>query len=554
MRKSTKFIIILILIPFIFKGEDLSYAYDKLFAYKASISAQIQSKLEELAVTPGIRIGGERFHNIEYVTNLYRRNNYQPFWTKWDYTEDAIAGFLSSYDDGLIPLDYHLEAILVIRNQLVQNSLVTDDKIRKAAGLELLITDGIIFYANHLLYGKIDPVTLEPTWNFGYAPIPDMVPATLHEYLQKRELMTMLHNFRPEAFFYDTLLSTLSRYRKIESQGGWNVVPTGGKIEVGNNDSRIPLIRNRLRLTGHLTSEEDSLSTLYDKVLEEDIRIFQATHGLDPDGVIGTGTFRELNIPVKQRIASIRVNIERVRWVALELPRSYLIVNIVGFWLVFVNGEMVIHEANVVVGRAYTKTPVFRDKIHYIEFNPTWTVPRSILKRDVIPKLKKDPEYLYKNSMVLLDSKGNEVPSSVLDIPNLTINKFPYIVRQQPGPGNALGVVKFMFPNKYDVYLHDTPSKNLFKSPSRAYSSGCVRVERPLDLAEILLAGTSWDRAEIDMALKTNQTTRVLLNDPLDILILYWTSGVDRNHRPFFAPDIYNRDQYVLKELDRLLR
>lgn len=554
MRKFLKISLILFMIPLFGKGEDRSYAYARLFADPAAVSGQIKSKLDELSVIPGTRIGGEKFHNIEYVTNLYHRSDYQPLWTSYHFTEDAIMALLGSYDDGLIPLDYHLEAILVIRNHLTLDTIVTEDKIRQAAGLELLITDGIILYADHLLYGKIDPVTLNPTWNFGYSPIPEITPYTFREIILNREIISRLHDLKPEALLYDTLASTLKRYREIETRGGWPVVPVGSKIEPGKTDNRIPMVRKRLKMIGLLTSTEDSLSTLYDKNLEKDVRLFQSMHGLDPDGVIGAGTFREMNVPVSDRIATLRINMERARWVGHNLPENFLIVNIAAFWLMLVEKGQLVYTSNVVVGKTYRKTPVFRDKMRYIELNPTWTMPRSIIKSDIIPKLKKDPEYLAKNNMKLLDSKGNEVPATVLDIPNLTIGKFPYLVRQQPGPDNSLGVVKFMFPNEYDVYLHDTPSKNLFTKPSRAYSSGCIRVDKPLDLAEKLLAGTAWDRAKIDRTVKSNQTTRVNLPEPLDILILYWTCGLNPERKLFFAPDIYSRDQDVLKELDRLLR
>jgi murein L,D-transpeptidase YcbB/YkuD len=309
-----------------------------------------------------------------------------------------------------------------------------------------------------------------------------------------------------------------------------------------------------LKISGDLTVFDTASGTLYDQSLVKDIKTFQATHGLDADGIIGAGTFRELNVPVSQRIETIRINLERSRWVTHDLPQNYLIVNIAAFWLVLVKDGQVIHHANVVVGKPLNKTPIFRDKMRYIDFNPTWTVPTSIIKNEIIPKLKKDSMYLQHNNMVLLDSKGNEVPESVLDIPNLSASKFPYIVRQQPGPDNALGVVKFMFPNDYDIYLHDTPSKSLFGKASRAYSHGCIRVDKPLDLAVKLLDGTEWTHEKIDATIKTRVTTRVVLTQPLDVIILYWTCGLDRNRRLFFAPDIYDRDQAVLKQLDQLMR
>lgn len=528
--------------------------YSLLFAPTSGISIQIQSRFESLAMDSSYLVGGERFHDIEYITILYQKNNYQPFWTDRQYNEEAVKAIQMSYEDGLIPLDYHLEAILSLMKDLDGIKAVSPDKVAKAADLDLLLTDGVIFYANHLLYGKCDQATLIPTFNFGYAPVPDLNPESFQAAIKENQLSERLIMLRPQLPLYDTLLYMLAFYREIEAKGGWPAIATGGKIEPGNSDDRIPLIRKRLWISGELTIYDSAAGKVYDKALEKNIKAFQTTHGLDADGVIGVGTFRELNVPVEKRIETIRVNLERVRWVSRDLPSDYLIVNIAAFWLILVKDGTIIDRTKVVVGKPYTKTPIFRDKMRYIEFNPTWTVPTSIVKNEIIPKLKKDSMYLAHNNMILLDSKGNEVPVTNLDLKNLSASRFPYLVRQQPGPDNALGDVKFMFPNKYDIYLHDTPSKNLFSRASRAYSHGCIRVEKPLDLAALLLQGTEWTREKINATIKTKVTTRVNLPKPLDVLLMYWTCGLDPDRRIFFVPDVYGRDPAVLKSLDQLLR
>jgi murein L,D-transpeptidase YcbB/YkuD len=353
---------------------------------------------------------------------------------------------------------------------------------------------------------------------------------------------------------YDTLLSILARYRDIAAKGGWQTVPVGGKIEPGDKDSRIPVIRKRLQITRDLSLDDTLSSDLYDKVLEKDIEAFQAAHALDADGVIGVGTFRELNVPVEARIGALRINLERVRWVSGNLPDNYIIVNIAAFWLVMVKDKQIVFSTSVVVGKPLNKTPIFRNKLRYIEINPTWMQPTSIIKNETVPSIKKDSTYLEKNHLELLDLQGNPVPTSSLDMKKLSASHFPYLVRQQPGPWNALGAIKFMFPNKYDIYLHDTPSKSLFNRGSRAFSHGCIRVDKPVDLAERLLAGTEYDRKKINEVIATRVTTRVNLTEPLDILLLYWTCGIDKNGKLFFVPDIYDRDQAVLRELDKPMR
>jgi L,D-transpeptidase YcbB len=538
MTKAIKSIFLFIFLPLI------------LFAQEP-VSDQIKFKIDQLAANKDLKISGEKLHSIEYVANLYSKNDYQPYWSKTEYIDDAISGLKNSYDDGLFPQDYHIDAIRLLQDEIVALPGESAEKASKTADLDLLITDGIIFYADHLLYGKIDPVTLVPTWNFGFDPIPDLNPSSFKQYIASREVASRLEELRPAMNLYDTLLNILARYREIHVNGGWESVLPGGKIEPGNRDARISAIRKRLLKTSQLSNQDSVSSDLYDKLLEKDIMAFQSTHGLDADGIIGAGTFRELNVPVEDRIASIRINLERVRWVAGNMPDSYIIVNIAAFWLLMVKEGQIVHYTRVVVGKPMNKTPLFRDKMRYIEFNPTWTQPTSIVKNETIPKLKKDSTYLEKNHMVLLDSKGNIVPTSKLDFKNLSASKFPYLVRQEPGPWNALGEMKFMFPNKYDIYLHDTPSKSLFSKASRAYSHGCIRVNKPIDLAVKLLEGTEYDRKKISAILETHETTRVNLPEPLDILLMYWTCGIDRNGKLFFVPDIYERDQAVLRDLDR---
>ncbi len=542
------------LLPLLIFSQSETTTYRKLFAHKSGISDVIRSKLEILSVNPDYKIAGEKFHNIEYVTHLYQQTNYHPFWSTLQSADDAVAAILLSTADGLIPPDYHLEAILVTKNALLRTNVIDPVKIEKAAEMELLMTDGILFYAYHLLYGKCDPVTLIPTWNFEFAPIPDLQSDDLLEYIKSRQIINRLVELRPDLPLYDTLLIYLSKYRELAHEGGWGTISAVGKIEPGYPDPRIVQIRHRLKITGELTDTDSLNSIRYDEILEKDIRRFQASHGLDADGIIGAGTIRELNIPVAQRIETIRVNLERLRWVTRDLPDRYILVNIAGFWLVMYENSQIVHKANVVVGRSLSETPVFRDKLRYIDFNPTWTVPRSIIRDEIIPGLKKDSLYLRKQNMILLDSKGNEVHMNRLDLANLSANRLPYLVRQQPGPNNSLGVVKFMFPNEYDIYLHDTPSKYLFSKAKRAYSHGCIRVEKPLDLAGKLLEGTEWTRDKMEQTVRTRETTRVLLPGPVDIMILYWTCGLNPEGQFFFAQDIYDRDGEVLKKLDQLLR
>jgi len=288
------------------------------FSIKAqnSVSTQIRLQLDLLAANKDYKISGEKIHNIEYISNLYAKNDFRPFWIKQEYVVDAILGLKGAYEDGLLSSDYHLETVIELSKEIEALRGDTDPKASKSADLDLLLTDGIIFYSDHLLYGKVDPVAMVSTWNFGFAPIPDLNPSTLNQYIEKGEIASRLKELRPDMHLYDTLVNILVRYREIMAKGGWGNVLAGGKIEPGNSDARIAAIRKRLLASGELSNKDSISSLVYDKILEQDIKAFQASHGLAADGIIGAGTFRELNVPVEDRIASIRLNMERVRWVA----------------------------------------------------------------------------------------------------------------------------------------------------------------------------------------------------------------------------------------------
>jgi len=280
---------------------------------------------------------------------------------------------------------------------------------------------------------------------------------------------------------------------------------------------------------------------------------FQARHGIDADGKVGPGTLEELNIPVETRINQLRASLERMRWVFRDLPDRYLIVDIAGFHAYLINEGNQIWETRVQVGKPYHATPIFKDSMRYIDFNPTWTIPPGILQKETLPAIRKDPSYLSRNNMSVVTTSGKIVDPSTIDWATTT-KGFPYMIRQEPGPRNALGRVKFMFPNQYMVYLHDTPSKGLFARTERAFSHGCIRTQNPFDLAELLLDDQGWDRAKIDQVIESRRTTRINLSEPLTVMLLYWTAEADDNGTVYFRKDVYNRDAAIIEGLDEPFR
>jgi murein L,D-transpeptidase YcbB/YkuD len=289
---------------------------------------------------------------------------------------------------------------------------------------------------------------------------------------------------------------------------------------------------------------------LYDSETEKAVKQFQKQHNLDMDGVIGQGTLEQMNISVTQRIDQIRANLERIRWVKHNLGDEFVLVNIAGFKVYYIQNNQLVWQSKAQVGKTYRQTPVFRDDIKYLVFNPTWTVPPTILAKDILPKIKQDINYLKTKNMKVINAKGKVIDASIIKWSTMTAKKFPYMIRQEPGKNNALGQVKIMFPNKHLIYLHDTPSKSQFNRVERAFSSGCIRIENPFELVELLLKDSDkWNQTRFDDILATGQLKNVNLPKPVPVLLLYFTAQVDKHGQIIFYKDLYHRDEKIINGL-----
>ena len=279
---------------------------------------------------------------------------------------------------------------------------------------------------------------------------------------------------------------------------------------------------------------------------------FQHRHGLKEDGVVGKETLAALNVPVEDRIDQIRVNLERARWVLRDTGNPFVLVDIAGFRVSFNKDNKAIWSCKAQVGQPYRDTPVFRSKITHIELNPAWVVPPTIFKKDILPAVRKDPSYLDKKGLKILNSQGSEVNPKTVNWSLYPARPFPYTLRQNPGARNALGRIKIIFPNPYSVYMHDTPHKELFASEERTFSSGCIRLEKPFELSELLLDDPSrWSPENIMKAAESGKTRILTLPRPVTILLLYVTVEVDKDGIVYFKKDPYNRDSAVLDGLGR---
>ncbi|SNS52897.1 Murein L,D-transpeptidase YcbB/YkuD [Ekhidna lutea] len=502
----------------------------------------LRQKVEMISSGIPVTIQGEAIYCKTTLPAFYQENQFLKAWNEQN-TKQLISVLENADDEGLNSANYHLS---VIKDLRIRNK----DSIEEAE-LDLLLTDAFLLYSSHLLNGKVNPETVDSEWQAirreGDAK------AVLIEALKSNDISDALKDLAPDHVGYKGLKNALKEYRNIVKNGGWEEIPSGETLKPGMTDSvRVPLLINRLQKTFDL-NKNFSKSYSYSDQLAEAVRKYQVRNGLESDGNLGKLTTASLNITAEKRVEQIITNMERYRWAAEEMGDHYVIVNIADYQLQVYNNRKKTFEEKVIVGKPFRKTPVFSSKMSYLVFNPTWTVPPTILFNDMLPELKKDPGYAKSKNIRVLQGQGSnavEVDPYVLDWSSLSKTNFPYTLRQDSGPPNALGIVKFMFPNKYNVYIHDTPSKELFNKTDRAFSSGCIRVNNPLKLAEyILKEQQGWNKDKIDQTIKDGKEQSVILKQPFPVHILYLTSWASEG-QVHFRNDLYDRDAAVIKSLN----
>ena len=523
-----------------------SFVAGHIYAQDDTVAEAIREKVEQIKLKSELKVGNSQISSFRVLPGLYQRRDFRPIWTDTVMQKELISSIEDTYREGLDPNDYHLEEINRLRAQLNTSDPHDPEML---ALIDLLLTDSLARLAYHSIFGKEDPLTHHPHWNLA-VKIDDIDPVGfLEKAIESDSLAKTISGWKPQLPIYQRLMMALAKYRSIQASGGWNPVPSGPTLRKGLEDKRVPPLRQRLAATGDLTHKSTD-STVFDETLELAVIHFQARHRLHPDGAVGRNTLEALNVPVEQRIDQIRVNLERARWVLHALGEEFVLVDIAGFHVFLYQDRKVIWTSRVQVGKPYRNTPVFKSAIEYLEFNPTWTIPPGILSKDILPATKNDPDYLNKRNINVLDRNGNLVDQSSIDWSQYPGRSFPYMLRQEPGPNNALGRVKFIFPNKHFVYLHDTPSKSLFDKTSRTFSSGCIRVENPFELAELLLNDSSnWNYNKIMEVVDSKQTRKVFLDEPMPVLLLYWTVTVEEDGKVHFKEDPYGRDNAVLEGL-----
>ena len=353
---------------------------------------------------------------------------------------------------------------------------------------------------------------------------------------------------------YHYLKNTLKTYADIQDSGGWPEIEPGSPLRIGDQGPRTEALRTHLVITGDLSAETAAGSNIYDSDLERAVKRFQRRHGLNEDGIVGKNTLAVINIPVEDRMKQLQINIERWRSLPDNFGLRYLMVNIPGFELSIVENNSVVQKMRTIVGKKRRQTPVMSDRITYLELNPYWNIPRRIFFKDLLPRIQEDPEFLAKQGIRVFDSwqqEASELDPVDIDWGRVSSGSFPYRLRQDPSEINSLGKVKFMFPNQKSVYIHDTPGKTLFSKQKRTFSSGCVRVQEPLALAEYLLKEQEWDRKKLETTIEKGQRQIIVLKETIPVHLVYLTAWVDEDGDVNFREDIYDKDRQFLSDLNK---
>ena len=486
----------------------------------------------------------EKIFNVVSISDFYENNDFSFVWNGYRIRR-LLYVLKNSPNEGLHPADYHYMFIEALNREFPW--LSEEEKVL----IELYSTDAFLQYTKHILSGKIESNDLSGSWNI---PRTEQNPLDLfNKALRLNNIDSVLLSLTPDNEVYLGLQQGLEKYREIHRNGGWEKLDINEKFTLDSYGEEIAKIKMRLIVSEDLELADTGCMKLFDYKLLNAIEKFQGRHGIEISGELNEITVNALNVNVEDRINQIRINMERWRWLPQELGDYFILVNIANFSLEVVEGMLTERTHKIIVGLPYRKTPVFSAAMSYLVFNPTWTIPPNILRNDILPSVRKSVKYLSRKNIIVYDHNNEQIDPSTIDWGESNVTDFKY--RQIPGPGNSLGRVKFMFPNNYNVYIHDTPSLSLFQNSERTFSSGCIRVENALDLATYLLSkDQEWTPEMTDEIMKSGKTKTIKLERKPDVYILYWTAWSDGKGIVHFRRDIYDRDSKILKLLDEPLK
>lgn len=506
-----------------------------------SVAATDSAALETALIAPKATSDEARLH--------YQNTAYRGLW--FDASGDdsravALIDVLSKAGDHALPAAKYNTPLL----RAALTAARAGDPAATAAA-EIALTNAFLTYARDLKSGLLEPRRVDRDLHV-FPERPD-APFLLTGLSRASDARAYLNALAPSHPHYASLKAELGELVSLGVEGAWGPeAPLGGSIRLGQRGPRIEAIRARLAAMGDYKPAFPAVDPAeYDEPLEAAVRTFQQRHGLNDDGVIGKRTVAAMNKSAAYRAGQIVVNMERLRWLNRDLGHKHILVNQADYNVKVIEGDKILFNERVVIGKSRKhRTPEFSDQMTHLVFNPTWHVPYSIASKEILPKLQEDPDYLAKKNMRLLARGGGEQDAWSTDWSLYSESDFPFVVKQRPGGGNALGRVKFMFPNQFNIYLHDTPSKRLFKKDARAFSHGCVRVQDPMELARVILSAQKADPAPyIDGILNRRKERQINLEDPLPVHLTYRTAWVDADGTYQFRADVYGRDARILAAL-----
>ncbi len=501
----------------------------------------------------------EPISGMEMIPLVYRSRAYRPLWIDERGLSAAAMALIEAIaragEDGLQPADYHWVAICRVLAEMM-NERATANMItpERWADLDLILTDAFLLLGSHLSIGKVNPGTLNADWKIdpGRAPLlPSLIQAAT-----TGDVAGALMAVRPSHDGYVKMCNKLKQLRKIASRGGWGKLPGRSTLRPGDRSDNVAVLWRMMVAVGDLdASAVRDDPCRFDERLIAAVRRFQRRHGLADDGIVGRQTMGMLNMSVGDRIRQVEINLERWRWLPRQLGSRYVWVNTAAFTLDGVEGDQKVLSMRVAVGKPARQSPVFSSKISHLVVNPYWTIPKTIAVKDILPEIQKDMAYLTNRGIFVFANWRADAPA----IDPATVNWaayheecFPFILRQLPGPRNALGRIKFMLPNSFAVYLHDTPDYTIFKHVKRDLSSGCIRVEAPLALADFVLSGDHrWTSQALMDLIESGDTLTIALGHAVPVHLLYMTAWVDGQGVLQFRDDIYNQDLALHQALNR---
>ncbi len=530
----------------------LVFTFSLSSAAQSELAMSIRNHLLVIEEYDGLFPEGENVKFYQQLNEFYDQRHHRSIWFEEDEfkrdSESLIKEIRNSYTEGLNPDDYHLQ---FIEECIGDGNLFSDQCLDKRALLDILLTDAYLSLASDYLNGKIDAEIIIEDYNYQT----DNLEAQnlLQDLLEKKDIAQTLVKHLPQTENYQKLKQRLADYRDSEKIKDWPQISSGETLAEEAEGQRVAQLINNLAARNYLDPEKIEADNYFDQNLKRAVVRYQLDNGLKADGVVGNKTLKALNVSKDQRIKQLIINMERWRWLPENLGSRYIYVNIADYNLKLYEDNQVIMEMKTIVGQEQRSTPVFSDTIKYLVINPYWYVPKSIAAKDKLPLIRKDYTYLKENNYSLFkytaNNKLEEINPAAVNWSNINKNNFNYLLRQNPGDQNALGRVKFMFPNRFSIYLHDTPGKYLFSETERSFSSGCIRIEKPIDLAEYLLRDQEeWKREKIEAEMTKDREKTIYLKNPIKIYLQYNTAWVDSLGNLNFREDIYNRDQKIIKE------